>query len=106
MKRLCYELAILVSLNVCIGSWNTEAEPGPSAAHKDQAFSNFFRRTTGWIAGDGALSVPLGDGRVLWLFGDSHVDDLDPASGTIPCLFQSRNAALLHQKNDPRNPRT
>ena len=107
MKRLDCLLAIGLSLNVRIGSCATEAEmaSGP-AAHKDQTFTDFFRRTSGWIAGDGALSVPLADGRVLWLFGDSHVDDLDPASGTMPCLFQTRNAALLHQKKDLRNTRT
>ncbi len=108
MKRLGCLLAILLSLNVRIDSCATEAEtePGPPAAHKDQTFTEFFRRTSGWVAGDGALSVPLADGRVLWLFGDSHVDDFDPASGTIPCLFQTRNAALLHHTNEFRNART
>jgi len=73
---------------------------------KDRAFTEFFRRSSGWTAGDGALSIPLSDGRVLWLFGDSHVDDYDAASGTIPCLFQTRNAGLLHRKEDLRNVQT
>ncbi|PYJ06564.1 MAG: hypothetical protein DME25_06340 [Verrucomicrobia bacterium] len=79
--------------------------PSPQA-HKDRAFTEFFRRTSRLTACDGALSVPLSDGRVLWLFGDSHVDDYDPATGTMPCLFQVRNAGLLHHKNDLRNART
>src|SRR5206468_8920260 len=89
-------------------SWSAERpRNAPSAqVHEDQAFTEFFRRTSGWTAGDGALSVPLSDGRVLWLFGDSHVDDYDPASGTMPCLFQARNAALLHRKGDLQNART
>ena len=33
-----------------------------------------FRRDRHWVGGDGASSVPLGDGRVLWLFGDSWID--------------------------------
>jgi hypothetical protein len=41
----------------------------------------------------------------LWLFGDSHVDDLD-AAGTMPCLFQTRNAGLVHRKGDLENVRT
>src|SRR6266516_91505 len=108
MKRLGCPLAILLSLNARIASCATEAEIalGPPAAHKDQTFIEFFRRTSGWVAGDGALSVPLSDGRVLWLFGDSHVDDFAPVSGTMPCLFHTRNAALLHQKRDPQNART
>jgi hypothetical protein len=75
-------------------------------AHKDVTFTEFFRRTSGWTAGDGGFSVPLSDGRVLWLFGDSHVNDFDAATRTIPCLFQTRNAAMLTAKGDIWNPRT
>ena len=78
---------------------STHAAAAPPRAYKDLRFTEFFRRTNGWVAGDGALSVPLSDGRVLWLFGDSHVDDYDAATGTLPCLFQVRNAGLLHPAN-------
>src|SRR5438046_3585 len=78
----------------------------PPGDRTGTAFTEFFRRSSGWAAGDGALSVPLTDGRVLWLFGDSHVDDVDPATGTMPCLFQTRNAAFLHKTNDLHNVRT
>ena len=33
-----------------------------------------FRRDPNWVGGDGASSVVLGDGRILWLFGDSWID--------------------------------
>jgi len=98
-----------VLLPMSLGCRTNPQEPSVSSAghaYKDSAFTHFFQRTTGWVAGDGAISVPLSDGRVLWLFGDSHVDDYDPVSGTIPCLFQVRNAALLHDKNDLEGPRT
>lgn len=68
--------------------------------YKDSTAIKFFQRTSGWIASDGALSVPLSDGRVLWLMGDSHIDDYDSTTQTIPWLFQVRNAALLQPKND------
>jgi hypothetical protein len=68
---------------------------GSLRAYKDKAFTEFFRRTNGWVSGDGAISVPLSDGRVLWLFGDSHLDDYDPKTQTTACLFQCRNAGLL-----------
>jgi len=32
-----------------------------------------FRSDPRWLGGDGAFSVDLGNGRVLWLFGDSFV---------------------------------
>jgi len=85
------------------------AEPAP-------AFNALFRKTSGWVAGDGAFSVPLADGRVLWLFGDSHIGGIDsthagsgpsvhphiPPSAryTVPCLFQVRNAAFVHRRQD------
>jgi Domain of unknown function (DUF4185) len=75
-------------------------------AHKDKAFSECFRQTNGWVAGDGAISVPLSDGRVLWLFGDSYVDQFDPKTWTLPCLFDARNAVLLQNTNDLMHPQT
>jgi Domain of unknown function (DUF4185) len=69
----------------------------------DAEFTAFFQRTNGWTSGDGATSIPLSDGRVLWLFGDSHIDDIDPKSGTMPCLFQARNAGMVHRTNDLQN---
>jgi hypothetical protein len=80
--------------------------PGSRQTYKDAAFTEFFRRTSGWVAGDGALSVPLADGRVLWLFGDSHIDDYDKATGTIPCLFQVRNTALIHNRKNLQDAET
>ena len=91
--RLCFALLLLASFASC-----TTDAPRPlqeAQARKDPAFTEFFRRKTGWTAGDGALSIPLSDDRVLWLFGDSHVDDFDARTRTIPCLFQARNAGLL-----------
>jgi Domain of unknown function (DUF4185) len=76
---------------------NTTAEP---TVYKDSAVINFFRRSTGWIASDGGFTIPLSDGSCLWLHGDSHIDDYDAASATVPCLFQVRNAGLLQPAND------
>jgi hypothetical protein len=64
---------------------------------------NFFRRTEGWIASDGASSVLMNDGRVAWFMGDSHVDDYFYGSGKVYCLFQVRNAALLQPANHTWN---
>lgn len=68
--------------------------------YKDSTLIKFFQRTSGWIASDGAISVPLSDGRVIWLMGDSHINDYDSATGTIPSLFQVRNSVLVQPKDD------
>jgi len=69
--------------------------PGNAGIYKDPQVTAFFDRKTGWIASDGALTIPLSDGRVLWAMNDSYIDHLDTVAGTIPCLFQVRNAALV-----------
>jgi len=68
--------------------------------YKDTNVTRFFNRSQGWIASDGALTVPLTDGGSLWLMGDSHFSDFDPNTGTVPCLFQVRNCVLLQPHND------
>lgn len=68
--------------------------------YKDSAVVEYFRRTSGWIAGDGAFSIPLSDGRTLWVMGDSHINDFNPETGTIPCLFNVHNAGLLQAAGD------
>ncbi|RYD88886.1 MAG: hypothetical protein EOP54_26525, partial [Sphingobacteriales bacterium] len=77
----------------------TFAQQKELKTYRDTTATNFFKFTTGWIAGDGGLSVPLADGRSLWLMGDSHINDYDMATGTIPCLFQVNNAAVLQGAN-------
>ncbi|MBS1601190.1 MAG: prolipoprotein diacylglyceryl transferase [Bacteroidetes bacterium] len=61
----------------------------------DTSITNFFRRDTGWIASDGCISIPLSDHRVLWMMGDSYIDNYNKTRGTVGCLFQVRNSALL-----------
>ncbi|MEO6150249.1 MAG: hypothetical protein ABIN95_02180, partial [Mucilaginibacter sp.] len=68
-------------------------------AYRDTVATNFFKRTSGMVAGDGGLSVALADGRSLWLMGDSHIDDYDKATGTIPCIFQVNNSVVVQAAN-------
>lgn len=35
--------------------------------------NSFFSQNKNWRGGDGAASIPLGNGKVLWLFGDSFI---------------------------------
>lgn len=92
---------IVFALAIVGNSACDSAEPDSPSAHKDQTWTNFFQRTEGWTAGDGALSVPLSDGRVIWLFGDSHVNDFDQKTQTVPSLFQVRSAAIIHPAKTP-----
>src|SRR5439155_3710326 len=101
IRRICIVAAIMGALVSC--TTNRQAAPVHTEAYKDPVFTAFFRREAGWVAGDGALSIPLTDNRVMWLFGDSHIDDYDGITRTLPCLFQVRNAAMIHDKADLQN---
>lgn len=69
--------------------------------YKDQSFTAHFKRTSGIVAADAAVSVNLNNGKSLWLFGDSYIDNYDPASKTVPCLFQVRNAGMVMSIPNP-----
>lgn len=66
-----------------------------SQSHLDTTFTNYFRRSAGWTAGDATISVALPDRRVIWLFGDSYIDNLNPVDTTLPCLFNVRNCLMV-----------
>lgn len=70
-------------------------------AYFDSTFTGYFRLNSGgWTAGDGTISVPLPDGRVIWLFGDSYLADVDTSNNTLPCLFQVRNCMMVQDSVD------
>jgi len=69
--------------------------------YKDIPFTNLFKRTEGWIAGDGGYSIPIGQNKTLWTFGDSYMDCYDPVTKKVPCLFQARNAAIIINALNP-----
>ncbi|MCA0332246.1 MAG: hypothetical protein LCI03_20470 [Actinobacteria bacterium] len=59
-------------------------------------WSALFSRLDGdWAGGDAALSVRLGDGRLLWAFGDSFVGDVRPDGSRAPGSTIVRNSVLV-----------
>ena len=68
----------------------------------DSVWTEYFRRNSGgWTAGDATISVPLPDGRVIWLFGDSYTANVNLTNNTLPCLFQVRNCFMVQDSVDP-----
>jgi hypothetical protein len=58
-----------------------------------------FRRDKYWLGGDGAYSVVLGPGRMLWLFGDSFI-----GNGLSRCRRDAaivRNTVAVQTGSDP-----
>jgi hypothetical protein len=70
---------LVLALVLCTCTFLHEPLEGPAPvslqAQRWPQAEEAFRRDPRWLGGDGAYSVPLGQGRVLWLFGDSFVGD-------------------------------
>lgn len=50
--------------------------PRVASAEPDAALNARFRRTDGWVGGDGAYSVSLSNKKTLWLFSDTFVGSI------------------------------
>src|SRR5262245_29675545 len=75
------------------------AEPRVTAQAWPEADA-LFHRDPRWLGADAAFSVPLGGGRVLWLFGDTFV-----GIGESPARRGSvmvRNTVAIQTGLDPR----
>ncbi len=60
------------------GRRNEASDLFPPAA-PDRFYNDLFtRRDGGWTGGDGTRSVPLPEGRILWLFGDTFLGAVGP----------------------------
>src|SRR5512133_1793700 len=71
------------------------------SSYPDTAFTEYFRmKGPGWVASDATISVPLPDGRVMWLMGDTNIDDYRDSDTSMPCLFQIRNSILVQDATD------
>lgn len=87
---------LLILLSLCLSAQNF------MQGYHDSTFTEYFRRNSnGWTAGDATLSVPLPDGRTIWLFGDSYIVNVDSTDNTLPCLFQVRNCMMVQDADDP-----
>jgi hypothetical protein len=69
-----------------------DAAPWPEA-------DALFHSDSSWIGGDRAYSVALGDGRILWLFGDSFVSPSGSGQRSNSTLVH--NTIALQQGSDP-----
>ncbi len=53
--------------------WAAASPPEVVKAEPLPVWNAKFRRTDGWVGGDGAYSIPISPTRAVWLFGDTWV---------------------------------
>lgn len=91
MKRIKLTLISLALCHVVLAQ---------TTSYADATFTEYFRRSKGWISSDAIISVPLPNGKILWMFGDTHLDNLNVATNTVPCMFQVRNSMMVQDAVD------
>jgi Domain of unknown function (DUF4185) len=64
-----------------------------------QQADQLFHRDPHWVGGDGASSLDLSDGRILWLFGDSWIDP--SGRGTRQSARMVSNSVAIQVGTDP-----
>ena len=70
----------------------------PISVTKAVDFNQLFTRYSGWTGGDATYSIPLPDGRIMWLFGDSFIGTVKPDRSRTGGLFL-RNAVMIQDGN-------
>lgn len=70
-------------------------EPPIAAPVADADWDRAFTRTSGWTGGDVAGTIDLGDGRTLWVFGDSWIGDVVDGMHAPPSRLVN-NAIAVH----------
>lgn len=73
----------------------------PDLAYRDDAVVNFFHRTSGSVAFDQGNSIPLSDGRSLWVTEDTYTARLLNQAGLFNCnqIFDIHNSILIQPAN-------
>lgn len=95
---ILFALLILVFTACLKGNLSTPLSIKP--AHVDSAFTNQFKLKSGLTAAIGARSLTLSDGRMLWLFGKSHLNDFNSSTQKISCIANANNAAMIFAGNN------
>lgn len=70
-------------------------------ARRDEEYEKAFNRKTGWTGADGTYSVPLSDGRTIWLFGDTLIDNVPPSGKHTESTLMINNSIALQNGRDP-----
>ncbi|KAK2801470.1 hypothetical protein FQN51_005364 [Onygenales sp. PD_10] len=88
-------------------SSNNTQQPRPSIqdpqphASPEPLFTTYASQPTndGWTGADSTFSIPLPDGRILWLFSDTYLGPLNP-NGTRPTNARMINNCFMLQTSD------
>ena len=98
MAKLTSTSGILGVVLTAAGAFaQCQLPPAPGQGVPDATFDAFTTQNgPGWTGGDGTYSLRLPDGRALWLWSDSYIGAVDPATRLRPnWLFTAHNSLTI-----------
>ncbi len=92
--------AVLLAVMLQLGcDAHRAARDGPWLEFDWAEADALFQRDRHWVGGDGAYSIDLGEGRVLWMFGDSWIDSSGRGSRAEATMVS--NSLAIQRGYDP-----
>lgn len=97
MRFPLYSLALFVALTAQFAVSQCVLPPAPSPAVIDSNFDAYVTQNgPGWTGGDGTYSLALPDGTNLWMWSDSYIGTVDPATRLRKnALFTAHNSLTI-----------
>jgi len=94
-------LIVLSQWPVCLAAQGNDQAAGQwrIVSQRWEEAEKIFHGDPRWLGGDGATAIDLGQGRVLWLFGDSFIDTQSTGSRSLSAL--ARNSIAIQTGYDP-----
>lgn len=100
-RRFATGIALLLTMLMVVVSSAELSAPGSPTGRAFAEAEGLFRQNSKWLGADAALSVPIGKGRTVWLFGDTFV------ATTNACVRSQsdmvRNTIAIQNGEDPRS---
>ena len=100
-RRFATVIALFLTVLVAVVSSAELSAPGDPIGRAFTEAEGLFRQDSRWLGADAALSVPIGEGRTVWLFGDTFV------ATTNACVRSQadmvRNTIAIQTGEDPRS---
>ena len=90
---------LLLALFIGGGTSPTGDLPVISTGKAYEEAEAIFRNDPRWLGADAALSIPLGDHRILWLFGDTFI--ATSVANTRSESEMIRNSIAIQEGNNP-----
>ncbi|MEQ8189534.1 MAG: DUF5005 domain-containing protein [Candidatus Eremiobacterota bacterium] len=70
-------------------------------SERDSDYERAFSGNSGWTGADGTYSIPLNDGRTMWLFGDTFIGKTDSSGKRSEETVIINNSVAIQEGKDP-----